>query len=542
MKDKIKKISGAEIIVRTLIEENVDTIFGYPGGQVLHIYDELRKKRRHIRHILTAHEQGAAHAADGYARTTGKTGVVIATSGPGASNLVTGIATAYLDSVPMVAITGNVPTDQIGRDSFQELDIADITMPITKHNYIVKDVRDLHRILKEAFKIANEGRCGPVLVDIPKDIQIAKAEFSDILLPQKKHTSISEDELLAAEEIISNAERPFIYCGGGVVSADAGELLKELSERIDAPCGASLMGLSAIEHDFESMLGLTGMYGLAKATEAMKNADVIIAVGARFTDRATGARGEIVEKAKIVQLDIDPAEVDKNVRDAAYVIGDIRLSLTALLARIQPQKHQKWREEIDQLTCSDKPAYTDRLTPYYVIDKVSEYSRGLTVTTDVGQHQLWTAQRYKVSGKRSFLTSGGLGTMGFGMGAAIGASIAKGGERVVLFTGDGSFGMNLNELATAVSYNIPLVIIIMNNKSLGMVREWQNSLFGRESQTALSRKTDFPMLAKAFGADGVKVKTPDELDKALAYAFGKKDSLPFVIDCDIMADETVTNR
>ena len=349
MENKTKRISGAEIIVRTLIEEGVDTVFGYPGGQVLHIYEELEKKRRHIKHILTAHEQGAAHAADGYARTTGKTGVVIATSGPGASNLVTGIATAYLDSVPMVAITGNVPTDQIGRDSFQELDIADITMPITKHNYIVKDIRELHKTLKEAFKIASEGRCGPVLVDIPKDIQIAKTDFSEITLPQKKQTPICEKELDLAAKIIANAERPFIYCGGGVVSANAGELVKKLSEKLDAPCGASLMGLSAIEHDFPFMLGFTGMHGLASATNAMKNADVIIAIGARFTDRATGSRGEIVENAKIVQIDIDPAEIDKNVRDTAYIIGEIKPILTSLLERLVNTKHPKWNDFVNNL-------------------------------------------------------------------------------------------------------------------------------------------------------------------------------------------------
>ena len=540
MEQKSKRMSGAEIIVRTLIEEGVDTVFGYPGGQVLHIYDELEKKRRHIRHILTAHEQGAAHAADGYARTTGKVGVVIATSGPGASNLVTGIATAYLDSVPMVAITGNVPTDQIGRDSFQELDIADITMPITKHNYIVKDIRELHRILKEAFAIAREGRCGPVLVDIPKDIQIAKCDFSEVVLSAKKPHVISDKELGAAAKIISNAKRPFIYCGGGVVSAGAGDLVKELSQRIDAPCGCSLMGLSGIESDFPSMLGLTGMHGLARATTAMKNADVIIAIGARFTDRATGAHGEIVENAKIVQFDIDPAEVDKNVRDAAYVIGEIRLTLTKLLSILKEKKRPEWRTFINTLPCTENPCDSDKLTPYAVIDAVAEYSRGLSIATDVGQHQMWTAQRYPISGERSFLTSGGLGTMGFGMGAAIGASIAKGGARTVLFTGDGSFGMNLNELATAVSYQLPLVIVIMNNRSLGMVREWQKAMFGRESQTLLKRKTDFTMLARAFGADGAKASNMNELKNALDKAFSNKSTLPFVIDCDIMTDETVT--
>ena len=538
MNGKIKKISGAEIIVRTLIEEKVDTVFGYPGGQVLHIYDELQKKRHHIRHILTAHEQGAAHAADGFARTTGKVGVVIATSGPGASNLVTGIATAYLDSVPMVAITGNVPTDQIGRDSFQELDIADITMPITKHNYIVKDIRDLHRILKQAFAIAREGRCGPVLVDIPKDIQTAKTEFSDITLPQKNPSALSEDALSSAAEIIERAERPFIYCGGGVVSADAGELVKQLSKRIDAPCGASLMGLSAIEHNFPSMLGLTGMHGLPRATLAMKNADVIIAIGARFTDRATGAHGEIVKNAKIVQIDIDPAEVDKNVKDAAYIIGEIRPALTALLERVKPQKHLKWQKDVASLPCKSKTETGDKLTPYKIIDTVAIYSNGLSIVTDVGQHQMWTAQRYPISGARSFLTSGGLGTMGYGMGAAIGASLAKSGKRCVLFTGDGSFGMNLNELATAVSYKIPLVVIIMNNKSLGMVREWQKAMFTRESQSILNRKTDFSLLAKAFGADGARVKNIHELEAALKRAFDEKNTLPFVIDCDIMTDET----
>ncbi len=534
-----KTLTGAEIVVETLIEEGTDTVFGYPGGQVLHIYEALAKKKRFLRHILTAHEQGAAHAADGYARASGRTGVVIATSGPGAANLVTGIATAYLDSVPLVAITGNVPTDQIGRDSFQELDIADITMPITKHNYIVKDPARLHDILHEAFAIAREGRRGPVLVDIPKDIQTARipCPVSGPLTP-KPPVSPSEDELREAAALLGCAERPLVYCGGGVVSADAGALLTALAEKLDAPIGCSLMGLSAVPSAHPLALGLTGMHGLAHATGAVARADVILAVGTRFPDRATGSRGELVGGAKIVQLDIDPAEVDKNVRDASYVIGDLPLSLRALYEMLPSVSHAAWRAEIGAMRAAE-PSDPGAFTPFAVIDAVSRYAGDAVIVTDVGQHQMWAAQRCPIRRERGFLTSGGLGTMGFGMGAAIGASVAEGGAPVLLYTGDGSFGMNLTELATAVTEKLPLVIVLMNNRSLGMVKQWQNLLFGRAAYTNLDRATDFVKVAEGFGARGAHVSDLPSLENALAAAFSPKNHLPFVIDCAVDPDAHV---
>lgn len=539
MQTKRLKFSGAEIIVKVLLEEKVNTVFGYPGGQVLHIYNELEKKRRQIKHILTAHEQGAAHAADGYARLTGRTGVVIATSGPGAANLVTGIATAHLDSVPMVVITGNVSCDQIGRDSFQELDIADITMPITKHNYIVKDVKELYKTLKEAFHIAHSGRCGPVLVDIPKDIQIARCEIDEEYLPCKSDPVASRKfNLDLAVQLIREAKRPFIYCGGGAVSCGAGEYIKKLSNLIDAPIGCSLMGLSAVESDFSHNLGFAGMYGNPIATSAMEAADLIIAVGTRFSDRAIGSHGEYIRNAKILQFDIDPAEIDKNVVSNAHVVGDVKKSLEELCGMLSQMSNPKWNSYINSLPRTEARISSHDLTPYGIIDAVSKYKGCGAVVTDVGQHQMWVAQRYPMSKGCPLLTSGGLGTMGFGMGAAIGAATCTD-RKILLFTGDGSFGMNLNELATAVSYNLPLVIIIMNNKSLGMVKQWQKAAFGRTAQTELKRKTDFAKLAEAFGAFGESVDSLMALEVALERAFDKSVKLPYVIDCHISPDEEV---
>ena len=535
------KRTGADIVIETLIAEGVDTVFGYPGGQVLDIYDSLERNRKKIKHILTSHEQGAAHAADGYARASGKVGVVIATSGPGAANLVTGIATAYLDSSPMVAITGNVDTSKIGRDCFQELDIADITMPITKHNYIVRDVNELGRILREAFAIARSGRRGPVLVDIPRDIQAAKC---DAPLPDaidEKLDDIPSPDMLRsiseAAKMISNAKYPLIYCGGGVVNADAGELVTELSKKIDAPIGCSLMGLSAVSDEFPSKLGLTGMHGLENATKAVCTADVIIAVGTRFTDRATGTKGEFVSNAKIIQLDIDPAEIDKNVRDAAYVIGELKMSLRLLIDALPEAKHENWQEYVARKAIDPQTEFT----PYAVIDSVAAKTQDFIVATDVGQHQMWVAQRYPLCIQRGFITSGGLGTMGFGMGAAIGASLAKK-QPVVLFTGDGSFGMDMNELSTAVYNNIPLLIILMNNSSLGMVKQSQEMLFKRTSQSRLCRSTDFVKLAEAFGAKGFRASNTAELTLALENSMkyiARKSPIPCLIECLIDPNEKV---
>ncbi len=538
---------GADVVVECLIAEGVDTVFGYPGGQVLDIYDALERNRRKLKHILTAHEQGAAHAADGYARASGRVGVVIATSGPGAANLVTGIATAYLDSTPMVAICGNVDSDQIGRDSFQELDIADITMPITKHNYIVKDVNKLGAILREAFFIARSGRMGPVLVDIPRDIQAARCDAplpeAHKLLERKVDPELLKD-ISNAAEIISSAERPFIYCGGGAVSAGVSSLVIELSERLSAPIGCSLMGLSAIPSDFSKKLGLTGIHGLPYACEAAGRADVMIALGARFTDRAVGSHGEYVSKTRVVQFDIDPAEIDKNIRDAAYVIGDMRLTLKLLLEALPQTKDQGWlssrleAKKLFEARLGDESGFT----PYSIIRAAAEYTKGWNIATDVGQHQMWAARYYPIAGERSFLTSGGLGTMGFGMGAAIGASLSTG-KHTLLFTGDGSFGMDLNELSTAVSYNIPLVVIIMNNSELGMVRQAQTRIYSRTSQSRLKRATDFVKVAEAFGAVGFSARSLEELcaalEKAVAFV-GRKKPRPCVIDCKIESDMTVS--
>ena len=549
-----KYLTGADLVIRALIDENVDTIFGYPGGQVLAIYDALEAHKKQIKHILTAHEQGAAHAADGYARATGKAGVVLATSGPGAANLVTGIATACLDSSPLVAITGNVPTAQIGRDSFQELDIADITMPITKHNYIVKDIKELPGILREAFDIARSGRQGPVLVDIPRDIQSAKiaaSELSDYTRQTRFHHNPMQSRSLYgiddAAKFIKSAKRPVIYCGGGTVSAGAGKLVMRLSEKIHAPVGCSLMGLSAIPTAFPANLGLTGMHGHDYATEAVRSADVIIAIGARFTDRATGPDGELVGSARIVQFDIDPAEIDKNVTDAAYVIGNLKSSLEALLDTLPdaPSSDEEWytkaleRKMNAGMTIIEDGGY---LTPRGVISVMNRAIGGMPIITDVGQHQMWAAQYCDITGERGFITSGGLGTMGFGMGAAIGASLALGKKPVVLYTGDGSFGMDLIELATAVSYNIPLIVVVMNNSSLGMVKQWQKMLYRRTSQSELHRETDFVKVAKAFGAKGMRAVNSSELKEALDEAMElmtKRKPIPFVIDCVIDPDEKV---
>ena len=541
---KRHKRNGADILVECLLAEGVNVVFGYPGGQVLEIYNALYWNRTKIRHILTAHEQGAAHAADGYARASGKVGVVIATSGPGASNLVTGIATAYLDSVPMVAICGNVDTNQIGRDSFQELDIADITMPITKHNYIVRDVKDLGRILREAFYIARSGRQGPVLVDIPSDVQAAVCDLPIPDPPEEKEFVPDTDvisRISDAAKIISASERPLVYCGGGVVSAGVGGMIRELAEKLDAPVGCSLMGLSAVDDAFYYNLGLTGIYGREYASKAVTRADVIIAVGARFTDRATGSMGEYVSGAKIVQLDIDPAEVDKNVHDAAYVIGDLRATLRMLIDSLEKTTHGEWMREVDSLRYQAPEHGKEAFDPGNIIKLVSDYTRGWIVATDVGQHQMWAARYYPVSGERSFITSGGLGTMGFGMGAAVGAGLSTG-KKVVLFTGDGSFGMNLIELATAVTYKIPLIVIIMNNSALGMVEQAQKELFGRAYQSEIyDRRTSFEKVAKAFGAKGFRVWSLDGLRDALYESMRQLErGRVSVIECRMPDNFTVS--
>lgn len=540
------KLCGAKILLETLIEQGVDTIFGYPGGQVLNIYDELYNYSDKIKHVLSAHEQGAAHAAEGYARSTGKTGVVLATSGPGATNLVTGIADAYLDSVPLVAITGNVPCSLIGRDSFQEVDIVGITLPVTKHNFIVKDVTKLADTVREAFKIAQSGRPGPVLIDIPKDVQINETEFENkpVCDTSYNHTA-NADDVTRVIDMINDSVRPFIYCGGGVISADATAELAEFSELIKAPVGFSLMGLSSMPTDRKNALGMVGMHGHYASTKAKSEADLIIALGVRFSDRATGDKSKYAKHSDIIHIDVDNAEIDKNITSTIGINCDVKTFLNALFERKSELKNADrtaWHSRVAELQAYEhsnaaKPI-GQALTPYAVIDAVAKYTdEDMPIATDVGQHQMWVAQRYPFKKQRTFITSGGLGTMGFGMGAAIGAAVATG-KRTVLFTGDGSFGMNLNELATAVSQNIPLVIVIMNNNVLGMVRQWQTMFYNQHySSTTLDRKTDFVKLAEAFGAKGMRADSESTLDEALKAAFNYSGTT--VIDCLIDCDERV---
>ena len=534
-------LSGADIIVRTLIDQGCDTVFGYPGGQIINVYDSLYKYRDELRHVLTAHEQGAAHAADGYARATGKVGVVIATSGPGATNLVTGIATAYLDSVPMVAITGNVPSRQIGTDSFQEIDITGITLPITKHNYVVASVEELADTIKEAFRLAVSGRPGPVLIDVPKDIQIAKCEYEPLPPAERdERFAAKEIRIEQAAECISNCKRPFIYFGGGLVNSGAADEMLQLAELIDAPVGCSLMGISGVPTDHPRFLGMQGMHGHYASSMAMHKADCIISLGVRFNDRATGNVSKFATKAKIIHIDVDGAELSKTVRADHTLRGDIKLTLQKLIPMLKKAERPEWQEKIAQLRIDEKQTLDNRsgMTPRNALLTLNNHIGEHTpVATDVGQHQMWTAQTVNFCHDRRFLSSGGLGTMGFGMGAAIGAQIGTG-ERTVLVTGDGSFGMCLNELATAVSEKLPLVILLLNNGVLGMVRQWQTLFFDKHySNTVLDRKTDFVALAKAFGANGTRVSTLDELDKAFETAFSADG--PYLIDCLIDKDEFV---
>ena len=534
-------LSGADIIVRTLIDQGCDTVFGYPGGQIINVYDSLYKYRDELRHVLTAHEQGAAHAADGYARATGKVGVVIATSGPGATNLVTGIATAYLDSVPMVAITGNVPSRQIGTDSFQEIDITGITLPITKHNYVVASVEEIAETIREAFRLAVSGRPGPVLIDVPKDIQIAKCEYEPLPPAERdERFAAKEIRIEQAAECISNCKRPFIYFGGGLVNSGAADEMLQLAELIDAPVGCSLMGISGVPTDHPRFLGMQGMHGHYASSMAMHKADCIISLGVRFNDRATGNVSKFATKAKIIHIDVDGAELSKTVRADHTLRGDIKLTLQKLIPMLKKAERPEWQEKIAQLRIDEKQTLDNRsgMTPRNALLTLNNHIGEHTpVATDVGQHQMWTAQTVNFCHDRRFLSSGGLGTMGFGMGAAIGAQIGTG-ERTVLVTGDGSFGMCLNELATAVSEKLPLVILLLNNGVLGMVRQWQTLFFDKHySNTVLDRKTDFVALAKAFGANGTRVSTLDELDKAFETAFSADG--PYLIDCLIDKDEFV---
>ncbi len=534
-------LSGADILVRTLIEQGCKTIFGYPGGQIIHVYDSLYKYQDEITHILTAHEQGAAHAADGYARATGEVGVVFATSGPGATNLVTGIATAYLDSVPMIAITGNVFGAQIGTDSFQEIDITGITLPITKHNYFVNSVEQLADVIREAYVLASSGRPGPVLIDIPKNVQVAKCEYEPMPPVQKEEKHAAKDiRITEAAACINACERPFIYFGGGLLSSNAAEEMLALAEIIDAPVGCSMMGLSGVPTDHPRFLGMQGMHGHYASSMSMHHADCIIALGARFNDRVTGNRAKFAVGAKIVHIDIDGAELNKTVNAVHALRGDLKLTLQKLIPLITPVKRPEWQATVSRFRTEEEATLDHRegMTPRNVLLTLNGHlGENTPVATDVGQHQMWAAQTVKFCRSRRFISSGGLGTMGFGLGAAIGAQMGTG-ERVVLVTGDGSFGMCLNEMATAVTNKTPVVILLLNNGVLGMVRQWQNLFFDKHfSQTVLDRKTDFVALARAFGADGVTVRTPEELDEALEVAF-RVDG-PYLVECIIDKDEFV---
>ena len=535
-------LTGAQIIIKTLIEQGVDTVFGYPGGTVVHIYDELYKSSDKIKHYTTCHEQGASHAADGYARVTGKVGVVIATSGPGATNLVTGIANAYLDSTPLVAITGNVATSMLGRDSFQEVDITGVTMPVTKHNYLVKDITLLADTIREAFALAMSGRPGPVLIDVTKDVQTGTTDFTPpCVKTQNQEAEIDSFQLANALLLIAEAKRPYIYCGGGTVISGASEELLAFADRIDAPIGLSIMGLSAVPYAHPRFLGMVGMHGRYGATKALYESDLLIAVGTRFSDRATGNKVEFMKDRKVLQIDIDPAEIGKNIGVTTSITGDVKSVLRALNAMMSQLEHKEWMERIRFIKAhpdNNLEMNPNRLTPQSVIEGACRYNGDNIVVTDVGQHQMWTTQYYQFKKPRTFITSGGLGTMGFGMGAAIGSCIGSGFQRTLLFTGDGSFHMNMNELATAVTQNLPLIIVVLNNHVLGMVRQWQTLFFdGRYSYTTPDRKTDFVKLADAFGATGMRAKTIEEYEKCLEKAY--QYSTPVLIECPIDSDERV---
>lgn len=536
------QLTGAEIVIECLKEQGVDTVFGYPGGSILNVYDELYKHSNEIKHVLTSHEQGAAHAADGYARSTGKVGVCFATSGPGATNLVTGIATAYMDSVPMVAITCNVGVNLLGKDSFQEIDIAGITTPITKHNFIVKDVAKLADTIRRAFAIARRGRPGPVLVDIPKDITANRTEYTPVPVEEqpRRADTITEEALDTAVHMIEKAKKPYIFVGGGAVISGASKELLEFAEKVQAPVCDTLMGKGAFDGNHPWYTGMLGMHGTKTSNLGVSECDLLIAIGTRFSDRVTGNARKFAAKAKILQLDIDPAEVNKNIVVSASAIGDVKEILSRLNARIRPQQHAGWLEHI--LEYKEKYPLTyhrEGLSGPAIIEEIYRATNGeALMVTEVGQHQMWAAQYYKYKEPRSFITSGGLGTMGYGLGAAIGVQIANPDRQVVNIAGDGCFRMNMNEIATAVRQKLPLIEVVVNNHVLGMVRQWQTLFYQKHySATVLDDGVDFVKLAEAMGAVGYRVTSREEFREIFARALAS--DMPVLIDCIVDSDDKV---
>lgn len=534
------ELTGSQILLECLKEQGVDTVFGFPGGAVLYIYDELFRQLDHFTHVLTSHEQGASHAADGYARSTGKVGVCIATSGPGATNLVTGIATAYMDSIPMVAITGNVSVNLLGRDSFQEVDIAGITTPITKHNYIVKDVTELADVIREAFYLAQEGRKGPVLIDIPKDVSIKKAEFTP-KTPREITpftSSIHDKDIKTAIAMIKESQKPYIIAGGGVVLAEAHKELTEFAERIQAPVTCTLMAMGAIPGEHPLYTGMIGMHGTKASNIGVQSSDLIIAVGSRFSDRLTGDTSKFGRNAKVIHIDIDPAEINKNVNVDCHIVGDAKEVLVRLLQDLDQQNNDPWIEEINTISREYPLRYPEGLTGQYVVEKLYEITKNdAIITTEVGQHQMWAAQYYKFDEPKKFLTSGGLGTMGYGTGAALGAQAANPDKLVINIAGDGSFRMNLNEMITAANYNLPIKVLILNNHVLGMVRQWQTIFYENRYSFTNLKDINYHSLADAFGIKAVTINKKEDVESKLREALALEG--PVIINCEIHEDEKV---
>ena len=538
----MQTLTGAEIVVECLKEQGVDTVFGYPGGAILNIYDALYKHQDEITHILTSHEQGASHAADGYARATGKVGVCLATSGPGATNLVTGIATAYMDSIPVVAITCNVGVSLLGRDSFQEIDITGVTMPITKYNFIVKDITKLADVLRRAFQIAKSGRPGPVLVDITKDVTAASCEYEakEPVTIARQADTITEEDLERALLMIRKAQKPFIMVGGGAILSDAAEEVRTFANKLQAPVADTLMGKGAFDGTHELYTGMVGMHGTKTSNFGITECDLLVVIGARFSDRVVGNASKFAKNAKILQIDIDPAEINKNIETDASIIGDVKMILRKLNARLDPQNHDEWVAHIERMKDMYPLHYNKEvLTGPAIIEGIYNVTQGdAIIVTEVGQHQMWAAQYYKYKNPHTFLTSGGLGTMGYGLGAALGAKMGKKDKKVFNIAGDGCFRMNMNEIATATRYNIPIIEVIINNHVLGMVRQWQDLYYGkRYSHTILNDQVDFVKLAEAMGAKAYRVTKKEELEPVLKEAM--ELDIPVVIDCQIHCDDKV---